>query len=107
MKRTAWWMSLGLALLTSGRLYAGAPGLEHLMKMPGLREGVRLHSLSSRGRGRDCQRAIATRFAIRRARDCRRSRRDGFSRGRALSALEAAAAVEPCRGLAARFAAHA
>jgi PST family polysaccharide transporter len=41
-ERTAWWMSIGLALLTSGLLYAGAPGLEHLMKMPGLREGVRL-----------------------------------------------------------------
>jgi O-antigen/teichoic acid export membrane protein len=41
-ERTAWRMSIGLALLTSGLLYAGAPGLEHLMKMPGLREGVRL-----------------------------------------------------------------
>jgi polysaccharide transporter, PST family len=39
---TAWWMSIGLALLTSGLLYGGAPALAHLMKMPQLREGVRL-----------------------------------------------------------------
>jgi len=39
---TAWWMSIGLALLTSGLLYGGAPALAHLMKMPELRQGVRL-----------------------------------------------------------------
>jgi len=39
---TAWWMSIGLALLTSGVLWGGAPALAHLMKMPELREGMRL-----------------------------------------------------------------
>jgi lipopolysaccharide exporter len=39
---TAWWMSIGLALLTSGLLFFGAPTLASLMKMPELREGVRL-----------------------------------------------------------------
>lgn len=39
---TAWWMSIGLALLTSGILYCGAPALAGAMKMPELREGVRL-----------------------------------------------------------------
>jgi O-antigen/teichoic acid export membrane protein len=39
---TAWWMSIGLALLTSCILYGGAPGLARVMKIPELREGVRL-----------------------------------------------------------------
>ena len=39
---TAWWISVGLALLTAGLLYGGAPTLAHLMRMPELREGVRL-----------------------------------------------------------------
>jgi O-antigen/teichoic acid export membrane protein len=39
---TAWWMSIGLALLTAGLLYSGAPVLAHLMKMPALRGGIRL-----------------------------------------------------------------
>ena len=39
---TAWWMSIGLALLTSGLLYFGAPALAHVMKMPELRQGMRL-----------------------------------------------------------------
>ncbi len=39
---TAWWMSIGLALLTAGILYGGAPALANIMKMPELREGVRL-----------------------------------------------------------------
>ena len=39
---TAWWISIGLASLTCGLLYAGAPTLAHLMRMPELREGVRL-----------------------------------------------------------------
>lgn len=39
---TALWMSLALALLTCGLLYGGAPALAHLMKMPELRQGMRL-----------------------------------------------------------------
>lgn len=39
---TAWWMSIGLALITAGILYGGAPALASIMKMPELREGVRL-----------------------------------------------------------------
>src|SRR5580693_6549430 len=39
---TAWWMSIALALLTSSLLYSGAPALAHLMKMPELRQGMRL-----------------------------------------------------------------
>jgi O-antigen/teichoic acid export membrane protein len=39
---TAWWMSIGLALLSSSVLYAGAPGIARAMKMPELSEGVRL-----------------------------------------------------------------
>ena len=39
---TAWWMSIGLALLTGSILYSGAPALASIMKMPELREGVRL-----------------------------------------------------------------
>jgi lipopolysaccharide exporter len=39
---TAWWISIGLALLTAGLLYGGAPALAHLMKMPELRQGMRL-----------------------------------------------------------------
>ncbi len=39
---TAWWLSIGLASLTCGLLYGGAPALAHLMKMPELREGMRL-----------------------------------------------------------------
>jgi PST family polysaccharide transporter len=39
---TAWWISIGLASLTCGLLYGGAPALAHLMRMPELRQGVRL-----------------------------------------------------------------
>lgn len=39
---TAWWISIGLALTTASLLYGGAPALAHLMRMPELREGVRL-----------------------------------------------------------------
>jgi O-antigen/teichoic acid export membrane protein len=39
---TAWWMSIGLAVLTAGLLYCGAPVLARLMKMPGLSQGTRL-----------------------------------------------------------------
>src|SRR5260221_2059756 len=39
---TAWWMSIGLALLTAGLLYVGAPALAQFMKMPELRQGLRL-----------------------------------------------------------------
>ncbi|HEV2169350.1 MAG TPA: lipopolysaccharide biosynthesis protein [Candidatus Binatus sp.] len=39
---TAWWMSVGLALVTASILYGGAPALASVMKMPELREGVRL-----------------------------------------------------------------
>jgi O-antigen/teichoic acid export membrane protein len=39
---TAWWISIGLASLTCGLLYGGAPALASIMKMPELREGVRL-----------------------------------------------------------------
>lgn len=39
---TAWWMSVGLALLTATILYKGAPGLARVMKIPELREGTRL-----------------------------------------------------------------
>ncbi|MGA9723018.1 MAG: oligosaccharide flippase family protein, partial [Candidatus Binatus sp.] len=39
---TAWWMSIALALATASLLYGGAPALAHLMKMPGLRQGMRL-----------------------------------------------------------------
>lgn len=39
---TAWWMSIGLALLTVCILYLGAPGLAGAMKIPELREGTRL-----------------------------------------------------------------
>ena len=39
---TAWWMSIGLAILTSSLLYGGAPALAHIMKMPELRQGMRL-----------------------------------------------------------------
>jgi hypothetical protein len=95
---TAWWMSIGLALLTSSLVYSGAPGLEHLMKMPGLREGVCLLCILFLLEGA----AVTANARLRRdlrfgASDCRRSRRDGFSPGRPLSALEAAAAMEPCR----------
>src|SRR5260221_5438683 len=39
---TAWWMSIGLALLTTCLLYGGAPALAEFMKMPELRQGLRL-----------------------------------------------------------------
>jgi O-antigen/teichoic acid export membrane protein len=39
---TAWWISIGLALLTSCILYSAAPGLAKLMKIPELCQGVRL-----------------------------------------------------------------
>ncbi len=39
---TAWWMSIGIALMTASLLYGGAPALAHFMKMPGLRLGMRL-----------------------------------------------------------------
>ena len=39
---TAWWMSIGLALLTTGLLYGGAPALAQFMKMPELTQGLRL-----------------------------------------------------------------
>ncbi len=39
---TAWWMSIGLAFLTAGLLYGGAPALAHVMKMPDLQQGMRL-----------------------------------------------------------------
>jgi PST family polysaccharide transporter len=41
-RNTAWWMSIGLALLTCALLYIGASSLATVMKMPELCEGVRL-----------------------------------------------------------------
>jgi len=37
---TAWWMSIGLALLTVTILYSSGPGLARMMKIPELREGT-------------------------------------------------------------------
>jgi O-antigen/teichoic acid export membrane protein len=39
---TAWWMTIGLASVTASILYGGAPALASFMKMPELREGMRL-----------------------------------------------------------------
>jgi O-antigen/teichoic acid export membrane protein len=39
---TAWWMCIGIALAACGGLYAIAPILANLMKMPELRQGIRL-----------------------------------------------------------------
>ena len=41
-RATGWWISIGLALLTGSILYTGASGLANFMRMPELRQEVRL-----------------------------------------------------------------
>ena len=94
---TAWWMSIGLALLTCGTALRRRARTRACDEDAGSAAGhaPAMHSFSARGRSRHRQCATAARLALRRARGRRRSGGVRVSRGRASAAVVPDADLEP------------